>query len=45
MGGLIYNINIGVYGLRPLEMNVGLEGWEDGGDIDVQGDPLEDGSD
>ena len=45
MGGLIYNINIGVYGLRPLEMNVGLEGWEEGGNIDVQGDPLEDGSD
>ena len=45
MGGLIYNVNIGVYGLRPLEMNVGLDGWEEGGNIDVQGDPLEDGSD
>lgn len=31
--GYTYNINIGIYGLRLVELNVDLEGWKDGGVI------------
>ncbi len=31
--GYIYNINIGIYGMRPIEVAVTTEGWQDGGDI------------
>ena len=31
--GFIYNINIGVYGLRPVEVKVTLDGWLDGGEV------------
>ena len=31
--GYVYNVNIGVYGLRPLETSVSTDGWQDGGTI------------
>ena len=37
-----YAINLGVYGGRTPDVIVGLNGWEDGGSIDVAGDPTED---
>ena len=29
MAGQTYNVNIGVYGLRPLGFSFGMDGWED----------------
>ena len=34
--GYLYNINIGVYGLRPIEVSVTLEGWKDGEEIIIE---------
>lgn len=31
--GHTYHINIGVYGLRAIAVNTGIEGWQDGEDI------------
>jgi hypothetical protein len=31
--GHTYHINIGVYGLRPIVVNTGVDGWEEGEDI------------
>ena len=31
--GHTYNINIGVYGLRSIVINTGMEGWEEGEDL------------
>jgi hypothetical protein len=31
--GQTFNINIGVYGLRPIDCTATLNGWEDGGEI------------
>ncbi len=33
--GYVYNINIGVFGLRQAEVNVSLGGWMDGGTIEI----------
>ena len=29
-----YHINIGIYGLRPIVVNTGLDGWEEGEEIE-----------
>ena len=39
--GFVYNINIGVYGLRPLEVFAEIDGWGDGGDIVIPSEQLE----
>ena len=39
--GFVYNINIGVYGLRPLEVFTEIDGWGDGGDIVIPSEQLE----
>lgn len=31
--GQTFNINIGVYGMRPIDCTATLNGWEDGGEI------------
>ena len=39
-----YAVKMGIFGGRTPEVVVGLEGWQDGGDIDVAGDPTETGN-
>lgn len=31
--GLVYNINLGIYGMRPIAVGVGLEDWDDQGEV------------
>lgn len=31
--GRIYNVTLGIYGMRPLEVSVSLEGWSEGEEI------------
>ena len=33
--GYKFNVNIGVYGLRPIEIYTTVDGWEDGGEIPI----------
>ncbi len=39
-----YAVKLGVFGGRTPDVIVGLEGWTDGGDIDIAGDPTEKGN-
>jgi hypothetical protein len=39
--GYVYNINLGVYGLRPIEVSTELDGWGNGGDIEIPSEQLE----
>lgn len=36
--GYSYNIKIAVYGLQPIEIVAQMEGWKDGGDVDLDED-------
>lgn len=42
--GKSYVVKLGVFGGRTPDVVVGLSGWEEGGDIDVAGDPTEKGN-
>lgn len=36
--GLLYNVKIGVYGLEKIQISGSVDGWGDGGDIDIDQD-------
>lgn len=40
--GYFYRVNIVVYGLQDIEVSANVEGWIDGGDIDLDPDESED---